>query len=102
MPKKNKLELYTKDCGLIERLHGICQTANLIVMILEIISVIGMIAAEVFDEELFILIPVIIAVSILLYMLNKLIINVCFGMLYDIRVTRMNTTAPVNQENQEA
>lgn len=100
MSKKPSAEIYTADCSYIEKLHGILQKANLVVMILEILSVIGMIAAEVF-EEIFILVPVIIAVVVLLYLLNKLVINVSFGFLYDVRVTRMNTT-PADNNAQDA
>lgn len=101
MSKKFSTELYTTDCSYIERLHSICQKANLVVLILEILSVLGMIASEFFYEENFILVPVIIAVAVILFFLNKIILNVVFGLFYDIRVTRMSVTAPVAQEKKE-
>lgn len=93
MAKKNFLldnDLYTADCSKILTLHNLLQKVNFVVAILEVLSVFIMMISEVIDEEGFILLPIAVIVALVTLFINKLVLNVMFGWIYDVRVMRMN------------
>lgn len=93
MAKKNFLldnDLYTADCSKILALHNLLQKVNVAVAILEVLSVFILMISEVIDEEGFILLPIAIVVALVTLFINKLVLNVMFGWIYDVRVMRMN------------
>lgn len=88
-------DLYTTDCAKILSLHKLLQKINVIVAVLEVIS--GLIACTM-DEEYIIALPVAIVVALVTLFINRLVLNVAFGWLYDVRALRMNAEKNANPE----
>ena len=99
-----EIELYTKDTQKIERTYKIFQTINLISFILVLIG--GLITTCIMAEDFgaFCLIPLGAAlIWIPVYIITSLLLNILFGMFFDIRRMRMHSdNAPQNEASATA
>ena len=87
-----KNTIYTKDTAQIEKTFNILSCINIVANVLiEFAALIATIVIAVDDEILWLIPAGVLVVSVFALILIQLLLNVQFGMYYDIRKLRMNS-----------
>ena len=93
-------DLYVKDAKRIELLHNIFQTANIVILFISLFASLVM-SIEPFDYDFIeglVTLLALFAISVLYFSLQKVVLSIFFGWLYDTRVLRMNSEVKIEKQ----